>query len=66
MGRKQTRVTALHDNSLKTLIKIEEQSSSKFTRRALRTFIMSYQGIHIEDIVKLIGVAKTTILRYIL
>lgn len=42
MGRKQTRVTTLHDNSLKTLIKIEEQSSSKFTRRALRTVIMSY------------------------
>jgi transposase len=65
MGRKQTRVTTLHDNSLKTLIKIEEQSSSKFTRRALRTVIMSYQDIHIEDIVKSIGVAKATILRYI-
>jgi transposase len=65
MGRKQTRVTTLHNNSLETLIEIEEQSTSKFTRRVLRTVIMSYQGIHIEDIVKSIGVAKSAILRYI-
>jgi len=65
MGRKQTKVNTLHDHTIESLIKLEQQHTSKYARRALRAVIMSFQNIHLNDIEKILGVSRMTILSYI-
>ncbi len=40
MGRKQTKITTLHKYTLESLIKLEQEHTSKYSRRALRAVIM--------------------------
>jgi transposase len=65
MGRKLTKVTALHCHTLEILIKMEQENTSKYSRRALRAVIMSHQGIHLDQIQKILGVSRVTLLSYI-
>ncbi|WP_454052083.1 helix-turn-helix domain-containing protein [Clostridium sp. Marseille-Q7071] len=65
MERKQTQVATLHNHTLENLIKLEQEHTSKYSRRALRAVIMSYQGIHLDDIERILNVSRVTLLTYI-
>jgi transposase len=65
MGRKQTRINTLHGHTLENLIKLEQENTSKYSRRALRAVIMRYQGIDIYNIQNILGVSRVTVLSYI-
>lgn len=65
MGRKQTRINTLKNHTLEDLIQLEQENTSKYSRRALRAVMMSYQGIHLDDIQKILGVSRATLLSYI-
>lgn len=65
MGRKQTKVNNMHNHTIENLIKLEQENTSKYARRALRAVIMSYQGVHLDIIEKALGVSRPTLLSYI-
>lgn len=65
MGRKQTKVNTLHNHTIESLIKLEQEHTSKYARRALRAVIMSFEDIHLDDIQKVLGVSRPTLLSYI-
>lgn len=55
----------MHDHTIESLIKLEQEHTSKYARRALRAVIMSFQNIHLDDIEKILGVSRMTLLNYI-
>lgn len=65
MGRRMVKVETLHGYTLEELLKLKSSLKSSYSLNVLFAVTMRYRDIHIDDIIKTLGLSKPTILGYI-
>ncbi|KXG73601.1 helix-turn-helix domain-containing protein [Thermotalea metallivorans] len=65
MGRKCIQVETLHGLTIKDLQNKVKQATSSYTRNVLTAVIMRYSGISTNEIMKVLGVSRPTVTKYI-
>lgn len=65
MGRKAVEVKTLHGYTINQLKDIREKTDNDFTKEVILAIIMRYNGIKSEEIEKILGKSRPTILQYI-
>lgn len=65
MGRKTVEITTLHNNSIEDLMKLRNNSKSKYTANILTIIIMKYKGTSNKLISEATGFSNTTIVKHI-
>lgn len=65
MGRKMVEVETLHGYTLEELLELRSSLKSGYSITVLFAITMRYQNIHTDEIVKILGLSKPTILGYI-
>jgi len=65
MGRKHLKIKTLHGYKIEQLQNKVNETNSEYTRSFLLAVIMSYNGLHTNDIMKALGKSRPAITRYI-
>lgn len=65
MGRKMVEVETLHGNTIEELLAMKSTLTSSYSFTVLMAITMRYQKVHTDEIVRILGLSKPTILDYI-
>jgi transposase len=65
MGKPAMQVTTLHDCTIEELIKLQNESQSKYTRLILSIVIMRYKGYLNSQIIEVTGTSNVTIQKHL-
>jgi transposase len=65
MGRKMIEVISLHDYTLEELLDKKRSLTSSYSFNILLAVTMRYQKVHTDEIARILGLSKPTILEYI-
>ena len=65
MGRKMVEVETLHGYTIDGLLEMKNTLKSPYSYTVLLTITMRYQNIHTDEISRILGISKPTVLGYI-